>query len=93
VTGFDAGVSPAGAAAAHTMALPPPVGIRVPRPVSCGSLFRSGTIMDPALTHRLAIPAALAGAVLLLAGAGALWLRNGASVFFDILSAGLAACL
>lgn len=86
-------MSLAGAAAPHTMGLPPPVGIRVRRPVSCGSPFRSGTIMDPALTHRLAIPAVVAGAVLLLAGAGALWLRNGASVFFDILNAGLAACL
>lgn len=44
------------------------------------------------LSHRFALGAVLLVAGAMLAGAALLWARNGASVFFDTLSAGLAAC-
>mgnify|MGYP001496461744 CR=1 FL=1 len=45
------------------------------------------------LSHRLAYGAVLVAAGVLVGGAALLWARNGASVFFDTISAGIAACL
>ncbi|WP_127090572.1 hypothetical protein [Aquabacter cavernae] len=44
------------------------------------------------LLRALAVGGAGFVVLLLLAGAGLLWVRNGTTVFFETLSAGLAAC-
>ncbi|MEP9352891.1 hypothetical protein ABLE93_04745 [Xanthobacter sp. KR7-65] len=42
---------------------------------------------------RLAVAGAVVVGTALLAGGGLLWARHGATVFFDLMSAGIAACL
>ncbi|MDI4666567.1 hypothetical protein K9U40_19900 [Xanthobacter autotrophicus] len=53
-----------------------------------GSRFGRGP-----LGVRLAVAGSVAVAVALFAAAALLWARHGATVFFDLMSAGIAACL
>ncbi|MFG1479498.1 hypothetical protein V5F53_12655 [Xanthobacter sp. V4C-4] len=45
------------------------------------------------LWHGIGVAAMTSGGVALLAFALVLWWRHGATVFFDVLSAGIASCL